>query len=249
MAKIRRKIVKIDEEKCDGCGQCVPSCAEGAIQIIDGKARLVSEVYCDGLGACLGHCPQGAITIEEREAEPFDEQAVEAHVKGASGGACPGTRPMALPTLPIAAGPAPTSDLPPAGDGREAGTGKKAVLRNWPIQLHLAPPNAPFFKDASVLLAANCAPFAVADFDERFLAGNVALTACPKLDTTAGYLEKLAAIMQFGGIRELSVVRMTVPCCGGIVRLAQAARTESGSQVPIRVVTVSPQGDVAEETL
>ncbi|RMF87880.1 MAG: 4Fe-4S ferredoxin [Planctomycetota bacterium] len=240
---MRRKIVKIDEEKCDGCGQCVPSCAEGAIQIVDGKARLVSEVYCDGLGACLGHCPQGAITIEEREADPFDEQAVEAHLKTTSGGGCPGSRPMTLPTLPVASAPTPPND------DASAPTNRQGVLRNWPIQLHLVPPNAPFFRDASVLLAANCAPFAVADFDERFLAGNVALTACPKLDTTAGYLEKLAAIMQFGGIRDLSVVRMTVPCCGGIVRLAEAARTEAGSRVPIRVVTVSPQGDVTEETV
>jgi len=188
----KRKIIKIDEEKCNGCGLCVPSCAEGAIQIIDGKARLVSETFCDGLGACLGECPEGALTIEEREADGFDEKEVEKHLeqmkKHAAAvepprvhGGCPGSLARSLePKAPPKAA--------------ESGAPTPSQLRNWPVQLHLAPVKAPYFKDAKLLIAADCVPFAYADFHKDFLADRVVIIGCPKLDDSSAYLEKLINI-------------------------------------------------------
>jgi ferredoxin len=253
-----RKIVEIDEAKCNGCGECVPSCAEGAIQIIDGKARLVSDVYCDGLGACLGHCPQGAITVTEREAEPFDEGRARQHpavlVAGTSGQAegsdplatlCAGkaVQDLSLNVLPMAA--------PAARDGRTVGPSPVAAsgsaLRNWPVQLRLVPPDAPFLRDAEVLLVANCVPFALADFHERLLRGRAVLIACPKLDDTRPYVEKLAQIVNQSAIRRLTVIRMEVPCCAGLLRLAEAALKLAGRTVPLDQVVISIRGQVVEE--
>lgn len=248
-----RKIVDIDEEKCDGCGQCIPSCAEGAIRIIDGKARLVADALCDGLGACLGFCPKGAITITEREADEFDERLVHAQKRPA----CPGSETLnltVLPTVPEPAIPAqpalvPTPPAAPSAAVLETKPAAAPGLRNWPIQLHLVPPTAPFFQNADVLLVANCVPFAVMDFHERFLGDGVCLTACPKLDDTRGYTEKLAAILLHGGIRSLSIVRMSVPCCGGLLRITQAARQAAGITSPVREISVSSRGEVTAEKL
>ena len=244
---IRRKIVRIDEEKCDGCGLCVPSCAEGAIQVIDGKARLVSDVYCDGLGACIGHCPQDAIHIEEREAEEFNEQAAHRHVaslKSSSsprpGGGCPGTAAQnlfhVLPSSPRPGRSIPqqTSDSPPS------------VLGNWPVQLHLVPPHAPYLLEADLLLVADCVPFAYADFHRRFLRGKPVVIGCPKLDDAPAYVEKLAAILVQASIRSLTVVHMEVPCCTGLVRIAEAALARAGRDVPLEDVTISIRGQVLE---
>ena len=193
---LARKIVYIDESKCDGCGQCVPSCAEGAIRIVDGKARLVSDLYCDGLGACLGHCPRDAISIVERDAAPFDEQAAHAHVAALRDAAppntaragCPGSavKNLRLDVLPN--GPAARF---PSGDGRTPDS-PKTQLANWPLQLHLVPPNAPFLRRADVLLVADCVPVAHPDFHRRFLTGTrPVVMGCPKLDDGRAYVQKL----------------------------------------------------------
>lgn len=233
----RRKIVQIDQRKCDGCGLCVPSCAEGAIQIIDGKAHLVSEVYCDGLGACLGHCPQGAISIVEREAEPFDEAAAAEHARAlsqlargrASAGPCPGAAAMELCLHPS------QSQRPEESSSR---------LRNWPVQLHLIPPQAPYLAGADLLLAADCVPFACADFHGRFLDGRPVAVGCPKLDDGRSYVEKLAMMVRTAGLRSITVVRMEVPCCTGLVRIAEAAIRAAGTALPLRHMTVSLRGEV-----
>lgn len=252
---MRRKIVQIDEEKCDGCGLCVPSCAEGAIQIIDGKARLVSEVYCDGLGACLGECPQGAISIEEREAEAFDEGAVREHLAKArqeetgeaatalekarpphGGGGCPGALARTL-QLQKAAPSAPRAE------GEEA---RPSALSNWPVQLSLAPVKAPFFQGAKLLIAADCVPFALAGFHERFLDGRTLLIGCPKLDDVQPYVEKLAQIFAQNEIQSVDVVFMEVPCCYGLVQLVRMALQSAGKPIPATFTKVGIQGGVVE---
>ena len=242
----KRKIVQIDEAKCDGCGNCVPSCAEGAIQIVNGKARLVSDVYCDGLGACLSECPQGAIQIIEREAAEFDEAAVHARLArsapSACAGSCPGSavhsfglplvepRRPALHTAPVA--------VACAGDVDEA----SSALSHWPIQLHLVPPGAAFLRDADLLLTADCVPFALPDFHTRFLNNRKVLIGCPKLDDKRAYVQKLAAIFAQAGLRSLTVVHMEVPCCLGLMQIAQAAQQLSGVSVPIVETTISVRG-------
>ena len=233
-----RKIVKIDEEKCNGCGTCEIKCAEGALKIIDGKARLVSEVYCDGLGACLGECPVGAITIEERPAEEFNEVAVERHLhdsehkeeKLACG--CPGAQVREL-----------VEQMP---DTLETAVKQQSALRNWPVQLTLVPPKAPFLKGADVLLAAHCTAFTCGGFHRDFIKDHALLIACPKLDDVEAHLEKLTQVVAQSGLRSLTVVRMEVPCCGGLVFLAKKAIEASGKRIPLKEVTIGVQGDVIE---
>jgi len=235
-----RNTVKIDEEKCNGCGACVISCAEGALQIIDGKARLMSETYCDGLGACLGKCPQDAITVEARAAEEFDEAAVEARVKVEKAAA---EKPQfACPSASIKqfAGKGGTI-APPAPVGE---TGVESRLTHWPVQLALVPPAAPFLKAADLVLAADCVPFAYAGFHRDFLGGNTELlVACPKLDDFAAHQEKLTEILRQAGIKSLTVVHMEVPCCSGLVHMAKQAILASGNVVPFREITIGVQGD------
>lgn len=247
-----RDVVEINEELCDGCGDCVTACAEGAIAVIDGKARLVSDVYCDGLGACLGHCPQGAITVTRREADDFDEGAVakrlesmgaasppNAHrrqmafpVMGQShGGGCPGSRPV-------------MRDVPPP-EAVGPTTVQPSQLRHWPVQLHLVPPTAPFFHDADVLLAADCVAFAVADFHQQHLAGRSLAIACPKLDSNQEiYLDKLVAMIDEAQIRSLQVMVMEVPCCGGLVRLAEEAVRRASRKIPVEFLVVGTGGHI-----
>ena len=246
-----RKIVKIDEDLCDGCGECVPSCAEGAIQIINGKARLVGDNLCDGLGACLGDCPQGAITIEEREAEAFDEEAVSEHMARQDKAepaplacGCPGTMVQqfdapAGQTNAVAPAVAPTTS--PA-------SGQPSELRQWPVQLHLVPPTAPFFLGADLLLAADCTAFSIGDFHERYLKGRALVMACPKLDSGQEiYLQKLIAMIDEAKINTLTVLMMQVPCCGGLVRLAQEAVARASRKVPVKQIVVGVQGEVLKE--
>lgn len=244
---LTRKIVHIDEEKCDGCGQCVPSCPEGAIQIIDGKARLVSDTYCDGLGACLGRCPRDAITIVQRDAAPFDEQAAHAHVaavrnaapsnKGHSG--CPGSAVKSLNLNVLSNGPAPGL---PTGNGVQRNE-SESRLANWPLQLHLVPPNAPFLRQADVLLVADCVPVAHPDFHRRFLTGaRPVVMGCPKLDDGMAYVPKLAQMIRASSLRSITVLHMEVPCCTGLLRIAEAAVQQAGSRVPVRDVTVAIDG-------
>jgi ferredoxin len=248
-----RKIVHIDEEKCDGCGQCVPSCAEGAIQIIGGKARLVSDVYCDGLGACLGHCPQDAIKIVERDAGQFDEAAVEAHLAAGKlvsacehpAGGCPGSAVQNL-GLNIVSSTRARPSLPPAAQ-KEHGGSRSSQLGNWPVQLSLIPPTAPFLQGADLLITAQCAAFAMADFHERLLQQRPIAIACPKLDNGQAHLDKLTAVLQMSDVKSLSVIHMEVPCCSGLVRIARAAIEASGKAIPLHDVVVSTRGEVIGE--
>ncbi len=235
---MKRKIVKIDESKCTGCGQCASACAEGAIKIIEGKARLISESYCDGLGACLGECPEGAITIEEREADEFDVKAVEVARAAPAPSApvphvCPGTA---------------MRRLKPGGAAEAEGTASAAEseLRHWPVQLKLVAPSAPFLKDADLLLAADCVPFAMADFHARFLRGRSVVIGCPKLDDPAPYVEKLTEIFKHSGIRSITVLHMEVPCCFGLKRIAETALEAAGDRIPMQDVTVSLEGKIVE---
>ena len=233
---VLRNIVKIDEKKCNGCGICIPACAEGAIQIIDGKARLVKDIYCDGLGACLGKCPQDAITIIQREAQEFDEEAAEEHVQRIREApaahvppvVCPSTRAMQLKT-----------EEKPAADVTEK---RGTRLSTWPVQLKLLPPNAPFLRNADLLIAADCVPFAYADFHEDMLKDRVLAVGCPKLDDVSLYRNKLAEIFRTANIRSVTVVNMEVPCCFGLNHLVEEAIELSGRNVPVRQETISIKG-------
>jgi len=294
---MRRTIIRIDESLCNGCEACVQGCHEGALQMIDGKARMVSELFCDGLGACIGDCPVGAITLEEREAEPYDEIAtiermiskgektIIAHLKhlkehgetdyvkqgvgylranginidfaqvhnhnGAGcaskpsitpqqnhGGGCPGSReksfaPAAVQGFKIAS---------------TATTETASQLRQWPVQLHLLNPEAGYFKNADVVLAADCVAFSFANFHNRFLAGKILAIACPKLDSNKeSYVEKLKNMIVYSAINTLTVVIMEVPCCGGLLGLAQKAVAEAGRKIPVKLVVIGTRGDILRE--
>ncbi len=234
--KTVRKIIRIDEEKCNGCGVCVPACAEGALQIIDGKAKLISEIYCDGLGACLGECPQGAIIIEERAAEEFGEEAVKLHLEEEKR-----TRkelPCGCPSATVAqferqAGVAPGET-----------TNQQSMLGQWPIQLTLVPPTAPFLQGADLVLAADCVPFAYAGFHRDFLKDHSLLVACPKLDDFQAHLKKLTDILSHSQMKGLTVVHMEVPCCSGLVHMAKQAIQLNGKDIPFKEVTISIKGDL-----
>ena len=225
-----RKIIHIDEEKCNGCGRCVHACHEGAIDLVNGKAKLMREHYCDGLGDCLPSCPTGAITFEEREAPAYDEAAVKAAqaAKAAAGAAhtgCPGSRIRQMAAkAPAAAG--------------EAVTGQ---LTNWPVQIKLAPVNGPAFAGRDLLIAADCTAYTYGDFHRRFLTGRTLLIGCPKLDAY-DYAEKLTAILAANSIQSVTLLRMEVPCCGGLEHAAHTALAASGKAIPLRVVTVRTNG-------
>lgn len=232
-----RNIIRIDEEKCNGCGQCVVDCAEAALQIVDGKAKLVKEIYCDGLGACLGSCPTGALNIEMRESDPFDEEATEKHMtetkrkkEGFSG--CPGTRPVDFPGVP-AAGPIAAETKP--------------ELTNWPVQLKLINPEAPYLNGADLLLAADCTAFSAVNFHGRFIKGKKLVIACPKLDDAQLYFEKLTEMFRTNDIKSISVVRMEVPCCGGLIYLTKEAVKASGRDIPVTETVIGIKGDIVSE--
>ncbi len=238
-----RNIIRIDEALCDGCGECVPSCAEGALQVIDGKARLVSDVLCDGLGACLGECPTGALTVIQREAVEFDEAAVNAQRHAAPvppSAGCPSSAVRVIPLVDAGRGPAVAVAL---------GTAGPPGLRQWPVQLHLVPPTAPFFQGRHVLLAADCVPVAVGDFHTSMLDGRGLAIACPKLDQHLDlYVQKLAAMIDQACILSLTVAIMEVPCCGGLVRLAEQARAAASRRIPLRLVKVGIRGNILADT-
>jgi len=236
--KVTRKIVRIDEEKCNGCGACVPACVEGALQIINGKAKLITEKYCDGLGACLGECPQGAIIIEERAAEEFDEEAVKHYhleknknIKEELPCGCPSATVVQFERKeePVAIGTA---------------SSQPSMLSQWPVQLTLVPPGAPFLQGADVMLAADCVPFAYAGFHQDFLKGRALLIACPKLDNFQAHLSKLSEILQRADVKSLTVVHMEVPCCFGLVHMAKQAIHLSGKDIPFKEITIGVRGDL-----
>ncbi len=298
---MKRDILKIDEEKCNGCGLCVPNCHEGALQVIDGKVRLVSELMCDGLGACIGHCPEGAITIEKREAEPYDEvrvisqmtgkgrNTVVAHLKhlkdhgeegflhqaidylkdhqsklefslsevmqevhnhgksvsvknhfhgqmqGHSGGGCPGSRAVIIKE-------------PLAEKNTTASFDQPSELRQWPVQLHLLNPNAPYLRDSDLLLAADCVAFSMGNFHNRYLKGRSLAVACPKLDHGLDlYVEKLTAMIDLAKVNTITVMMMEVPCCGGLLQLVRAAQTNAGRKIPVRKIITGLAGNVLSD--
>ena len=235
---MKRNIITIDEEKCTGCGLCVDACHEGALQMVDGKARLVSESYCDGLGDCLPECPAGAIAIEEREAAGYDEVAVKKRIaqKNAEPApcACPSTR-------------AKTFERQPARPQTPAeNTDGVSELRQWPCQIKLVPATAPFLNGARLLIAADCTAYAYANIHSRFMKGKVTLIGCPKLDMV-DYADKLKDILTHNDIKSIDVLRMSVPCCGGIENAVKQALVASGKMIPWHVTVISPDGDILED--
>lgn len=237
-----RKIIRIDHERCNGCGACAKACHEGAIEIINGKAELVREHFCDGLGDCLPECPTGAISFEEREAPAYDEKAVkEAQEKvflknqaASKHTGCPGAKSMQIqrPTAPETGIPAPNP-------------GQMSALRNWPVQIKLAPISAPYFNGAKLLIAADCTAYAYASFHQDFIRNKLTLIGCPKLDQV-DYSEKLTAIIQGNDIQSVTIVRMEVPCCGGLEMAAKKALQNSGKFIPWQVLTISIDGKIIE---
>ncbi|MBU0604707.1 MAG: 4Fe-4S binding protein [Candidatus Omnitrophica bacterium] len=275
----KRKIIKIDDRKCNGCGECIPNCPEGAIQIIDDKARLISDLFCDGLGACIGHCPQGAITIEEREATPYDEKKVmanivkhgrntiSAHLKhlkehneavylneamgflkdnkievphdekqahASHGVGCPGSRVI---------------EIKKAQKGHSdsvSGSSIESELRQWPVQIMLVPVSAPYFDGADLLIAADCVPFAYANFHRDLLKGRILLVGCPKLDDLALYGEKLSAIIKNNNIKSVTNVHMEVPCCYGLISVIKDAIVSSKKNIPFKDITITIAGEKRE---
>ena len=302
---MKRDILKIDEDLCNGCGQCVPNCHEGALQVIDGKVRLISELMCDGLGACIGHCPEGAIAIETREAEPYNEvkvmeqmkdkgkNTVTAHLKhlkehgetgflqdgvtylrehqgelnfdlrevmsevhnhgkaagaasapffqdqvhdhGHGGGGCPGSRTMVI-------------EKPTPSASQNISTDQPSELRQWPVQMHLVNPNAPYFRGADLLLAADCVAFSMGNFHSRYLRGSSLAIACPKLDHgTDIYVEKLTAMIDLAKVNTITVMMMEVPCCGGLLQMVRAASTKAARKVPVKQMIVGISGEVLKD--
>jgi Fe-S-cluster-containing hydrogenase component 2 len=234
-----RRIITVDEDRCDGCGLCADACHEGAIRIVEGKARLVSETYCDGLGDCIGECPRDAIRIEEREAAPFDANGVEAHLARAT-------------TAPTAARGCPGSTLrsfePPAPATSDGDA--PSQLRHWPVQLMLVPPGAPFLKGADLLVTADCVPFATADYHRKYLAGRSVIVGCPKLDDIQFYYEKLKSILAESRPRSITVLCMEVPCCGGIGQAVTRARNDVAPDIDLKIITIGVRGDeLGSETI
>lgn len=243
--KTMRKIVEIDEGLCNGCGECVPSCAEGALKIIEGKARLVSEIYCDGLGACLGGCPQGAIKITEREAAPFDEHATEQHLKEKEQSpeprtpdnvhrGCPSGRLQMFGNSPCSEAnkPAALTNAP----------GSTSALSHWPVQIRLVPATAPFLKGADLLVAADCAPVAYPDFHADFLKDKVIMVGCPKFDDADEYIRKFADIFRSADLKSVTVVIMEVPCCSKLPVIVQRGMAIAGKRIPVEEIVVSTRG-------
>lgn len=232
---VLRNIVNIDEEKCDGCGKCVNACAEGAIQIIDGKAKLVSEVYCDGLGACIGHCPQNAITVERRDVSEFDEQAAKAHV----------AEKKALPELGFVCPGIMTRNLRDNAEKNESESVSVASqLSHWPVQLKLVSPQASYFANADLLLVADCVAFAMGDFHNKFLKGHTIVIGCPKLDDSGYYIEKLAEILKMNRINSLTVIHMEVPCCSGLTSIAREAIIKNKEKISFEDITIDLKGNI-----
>ena len=238
--KIVRKIIEIDEELCDGCGQCVTGCAEGALAVVDGKARVISDNLCDGLGACIGECPTGALQIVEREAEEFDEAAVEEHLERqgpnaiapspALGGGCPSAGVKIFASSPTETGPP------------EAGSETPSALGHWPVKIRLVPPQAPFLKGADLLVLADCGAIAFPTLHRDLLQNRVVLAGCPKFDDLALYEQKLTQIFKQAGLRSLTVVRMEVPCCAGLQGLVMQSLKKAGVDLPVEEIVISPRG-------
>jgi Pyruvate/2-oxoacid:ferredoxin oxidoreductase delta subunit len=234
--KVIRKIIEIDEEKCDGCGQCVPGCAEGALQIVDGKARVMADRYCDGLGACLGECPTGALRIVEREADEFDEAAVEEHLAKAEQKkpqdvvcGCPSAQIQVF---------APAAPAAHKGDGDQGSS-----LTHWPIQIRLIPPNAPFLKNADLLVLADCCAVVLPNLHKDVLKGRVVMMGCPKFDDVPGYVARFAEIFKTAGIKSITALYMDVPCCSALPMIIQKGMNQVGVKIPVTEMVVNRKGE------
>lgn len=275
----KRKIIKIDEEKCNGCGVCIPNCPEGAIQVIDGKARLISDIFCDGLGACIGHCPQDAISTEERTAEPYDEEKVMENIIKAGDKTIVAhlnhlkdhgektylkealdilkQKNITVPFKEEQPTPHPSCKCPGA-QAMDLSSEKKhqkteqgvrpSHLCQWPVQLHLLSPNASYLQDSNILLVADCVAYALGDFHEKYLKGKSIAIACPKLDSNIeSYREKLTAFIDIAQIHSLTVMTMEVPCCRGLLSLAQQAALQASRTIPIKSIVVGIKGNIIRE--
>ena len=250
--KVLRKIIKIDDELCDGCGNCIPSCAEGALEIVDGKARVIADFYCDGLGACLGECPTGALSIVEREADEFDEEAVEDHLAKQTAeeprtmpmvsGGCPSARLQTFVPREAAA----ASNIAPAANQPAAFEQSESALSHWPVQIMLVPPTAPFLKNADLLVVADCVPVTYPDFHRDFLKGKAVMMGCPKFDDAQHYIEKFSQICKESGIKSITNVVMEVPCCSALPMIVQKGMQLSGVTIPMEEVVISTSGKVLE---
>lgn len=266
MAKKKRKIIRIDEDLCNGCGSCLPGCPEGALQIVEGKARLVKESYCDGLGACLGHCPQGALRVEEREAEDYDARGVLAHLEkqspelaerhrehmrahgididqaGQSSG-CPSCQVISW------GNEGSTGQAGPDVEDRHEKAGEAggfSALSHWPVKLYLIPPAADFLKNADLVLVADCVPFAYGNLHRDFIRGRAVAAGCPKFDDAETYVEKIEQILESVNVRSITVVYMEIPCCSGFVRIVREALERSGIDIPLETVKISVKGCVMD---
>jgi len=244
--KVMRKIVEIDDELCDGCGQCVPACAEGAIEIVNGKARLAAERYCDGLGACMGDCPTGALRIVEREAEEFDEEAVEDRIQTMAREEQDAGEPPACgcPSSRIRMFPPSVPSAREGGAQEEASTA--SALSHWPVQIRLVPPEAPFLRDADLVVAADCTPFAYPEFHRDFLTGKAVLVGCPKFDDPDDFVARFTRIFQTAGIRSITAVVMEVPCCSALPVILEKAMAKAGRRIPMEVVVLGTRGGILE---
>lgn len=265
MVAVKRKLITIDEEKCNGCGDCITGCAEGALQLVNGKAKLVKEQFCDGFGDCIKACPTGALKIVDAVAENFDREATLEHVAKTGGEEAArrfleaekehATKPAAAPQAEPRRGGCPGSAMQVLGQARKnapaaAGAGIPSELTHWPIQIHLVQPNAPFFKDRELVVMSTCAPIASPDVHWRFIRGRSVVVGCPKLDRTDGYAEKLAAILSEPSISVVKVIRMEVPCCGGLTAIVGEAVSMSGrSDLVFEEVTIGLRGDVTASVI
>jgi len=250
--KVVRKIIEIDEDLCDGCGNCVPSCAEGALQILDGKARVVADIYCDGLGACLGECPAGALRIVERTADEFDEAAVEKRLEEIKqeepkvmpmvSGGCPSARLRTFETREStpASSPCQQANQPASLEETES------ALRHWPVQIMLVPPTAPFLKGADLLVLADCVPVAFPTLHRDFLQGRAVMMGCPKFDDAQHYIEKFSQICRLSGIKSITSVVMEVPCCSALPMIVKKGMQLSGVEIPMQEVVISTRGKVLQ---
>ena len=237
--KVLRKIIEIDEERCDGCGLCVPACEEGAIQIIDGKARLVAEKYCDGLGACLGECPNDAIRLIEREAEDFDPEAANLHVASRQKEENKEVLPCGCPSNQV--------HILSSPDSQVKGEGLKSALSHWPVQIKLIPPHAPFLKDAHLVVVADCVPVAYPNLHKDILPGKVIMIGCPKFDDRDEYVEKFKEIFSKNNIESVEVLIMTVPCCSALPSIVKKGMEKSGKNIPIKQIVISPEGNIVKQ--
>jgi NAD-dependent dihydropyrimidine dehydrogenase PreA subunit len=257
---VTRKIVEIDEELCDGCGQFIPSCAEGAIELVDGTARIIEDKLCDGLGACLGECPVGAMKIIEREADEFDEEAVHQHLAEQEKAAKEETMACGCPSGSMqgfgAAGGCPSAGLQsfaetgvqPAAGVPAAADEAESALSHWPVQIMLVPAQAPFLKGADLLVAADCVPIAYPSFHKDFLQGKAVVMGCPKLDDAQHYIDKFAEICKYSGVNSITIPIIEVPCCSGLPVIVKKGMEKAGVKIPIEEIVISTRGKILKRT-